>query len=141
MFETFTFILVEVSRSEIKFTSKKNCKLVSKTNKFKKSENISNLFKYFLDYYKLNFYKISHIFYNINIDNNIIRRNLLTFIKTLNLLKKVIIIEIPKKDLKKYKNKQSGIKEINVLKTPALMGPKNSCKLISLKYKPKFEPR
>ncbi len=103
--ETFTFILVEVSRSEIKFTSKKNCKLVSKTNKFKKSENISNLFKYFLDYYKLNFYKISHIFYNINIDNNIIRRNLLTFIKTLNLLKKVIIIEIPKKDLKKYKNK------------------------------------
>ena len=100
-----TFILIEVGISEIRFMSKKKLKIVSKTTKFKKSENISNLFRYFLDYYRLNFYKISHIFYNINIDNNIIRRNLLTFIKTLNLLKKVIIIEIPKKDLKKYKNK------------------------------------
>ena len=46
----------------------------------------------------------------------------------------------PKK-CKTYKNKQSGIKEIKVLKNPALIGPKNSCNLISLKYKPRFEPR
>ena len=46
----------------------------------------------------------------------------------------------PKK-FKKYKNKLSGIKEINVLKTPALIGPKNSCKLMPLKYKPRLEPR
>tara|TARA_A100001015_G_C14776261_1_gene627324 strand:- start:123 stop:473 length:351 start_codon:yes stop_codon:yes gene_type:complete len=103
--ETLTFILIEVTKSEIRFMSKKNSKVISKNNKFKKSENVSNLFKYFLDYYKLNFYKISHVFYNININNNIIRRNFLTFIKTVNLLKKVIIIEISKEDLKKYKKK------------------------------------
>ena len=100
-----TFILIEVGKSEIRFMSKKKLKIVSKTTKFKKSENISNLFRYFLDYYRLNFYKISHIFYNINIDNNIIRRNLITFMKTVNLLKKVVITEISKKDLKKYKKK------------------------------------
>ena len=46
----------------------------------------------------------------------------------------------PKK-FKKYNNKQSGIKETNVLKAPALIGPKNSCSLIPLKYNPRFEPK
>ena len=46
----------------------------------------------------------------------------------------------PKK-FKKIKNRLSGIKEINVLKIPALIGPKNSCKLIPLKYRPRFEPK
>ena len=48
--ETLTFILIEVTKSEIRFMSKKNSKVISKNNKFKKSENVSNLFKYFLDY-------------------------------------------------------------------------------------------